>query len=105
MLIPLALVDEKAFEPGGYTRDSPLPASENSTWRWKLEGAAQVGVSAQGATLTAHHFAESRARLVHSEDPNAEYPPGHFIPFPLAVVEAQPQGETDVTINIEIAEP
>jgi len=105
MLIPLALVDEKAFEPGWYTRYSPLPASENSTWRWKLEGAAQVGVSAQGATLTAHHFAESRARLVHSEDPNAEYPPGHFIPFPLAVVEAQPQGETDVTINIEIAEP
>ena len=104
-LIPLALVDEKALQPGWYTRYSPLPASDGSTWGWKLDGAAQVWVSAQGATLTAHHFAESRAWLVHSEDPNAEYPPGHFVPFPLAVVEAQPQGETDVTINIEVAGP
>lgn len=104
-LIPLALVDEKAFQPGWYARYSPLPSPDGSAWGWALDGAAQVRVSAQGAALAARHFAESRAWLTHSEDPNAEYSPGHFTPFPLAVVEVQPRGETDVTITIEVTAP
>jgi hypothetical protein len=55
-------------------------------WEWTLESGPQVTVTSSG-TVTARAFTASRSYLSAVEDPNYEYPPGHFIPFPLALVE------------------
>lgn len=100
--IPLALLDERAHQPGWYARYSAPQPNDDSTWEWKLANAAQVRLTAQGATLSARHFAESVGWLGQPEDPNAEYSAGIFVPFPMALVEVQPLDSDSLTIMIEV---
>lgn len=58
-------------------------------WRqaggWGVAGGPLVSVQAEGS-VSRDSFLDSRARMGQVEDPNFEYPPGHFLPFPMAVV-------------------
>lgn len=54
-------------------------------WGWQLGTELQVTIVSSGA-ITAHPFTASRPFLSNPEDPNLDYPAGHYIPFPLAWV-------------------
>jgi hypothetical protein len=42
---------------------------------------------ATSSELLAHSFNATRDRMGRQENPNDEYPPGHYLPFPLVLLE------------------
>ncbi len=55
---------------------------------WGLENGLMVNIQFDG-DITFHAFNESLSLLSSPEDPNFGYPPGHFVPFPMAIVEME----------------
>ncbi len=97
--IPLALQPETRFSPGwGQLYDSSLHPDGIS---WQVGEEMQVNVSASDA-VSFTSFIDSASYLAGPEDPNFDYPPGHFMPFPLAIVEVAADGEGDLQIRVEI---
>jgi hypothetical protein len=47
-----------------------------------------VWVQAEGA-ISIQAFNEGLELLAKPEDPDYEYPPGHFIPFPMAILSVE----------------
>jgi hypothetical protein len=68
-------------------------------WEWAIDSGPDVTITTSGG-LTARTFTASLPYLSNPEDPNFNYPPGHFIPFPLALVEIHDQGNW--FINLEV---
>jgi hypothetical protein len=95
--IPVVLDPWKRFTPGWGDRFSE--SGTDQTWSWWLgnEPVVEVVTSAQ---LNASLFSDSRNHLDRVEDPNFPYPPGHYLPFPLAVVEVQAEEEFYVEITL-----
>jgi hypothetical protein len=79
--------------------DAYQEADSTVGWEWVLEPGPQVIITTSGS-LTSRVFNASRSYLSGSEDPNFEYPPGHFIPFPLALVEINGQDNFYIQIDI-----
>ncbi len=94
--IPLA-VDLQAFNfgPTEYT-GSLSPGS----WTWGLVNGIQVEVRAE-AELSAQSFTDSFPYLSQPEDPDRAYPGGHYLPFPLSVVNLQGSGKFSVQFIIK----
>ena len=66
---------------------------------WSLDPDMQISIKTTGE-ITANAFNASRTILSNPEDPNFDYPVGHFIPFPLMLVEVN--GRDHFTIDIEV---
>jgi hypothetical protein len=81
--IPLILDPWNRFLPGWSERYS-LSQTSNG-WLWKLDSGPGVEVRTD-AEMEIHYFAETRALMSTTEDPNRDYPAGHFLPFPLAIL-------------------
>lgn len=71
----------------------------SDSWEWILTSGPHVALSTS-ADLTVQAFTASQPYLDSPEDPNFEYPAGHYIPFPLALVEIT--GEKDFYIELSI---
>lgn len=84
--IPIALDPWERFTPSWGERYEESGSDQD--WVWRLEGGPQVEVRTSAA-LRAALFSDSRMQLRKVEDPNFPYPPGHYLPFSLAVIEAQ----------------
>jgi hypothetical protein len=89
LLIPLALEPQKRFLPGWANRYHSLASSD--FYMWGLDRAINLEIRTT-ATLYAKDFTQSRLLLSKPENPNLDYPPGHFLPFPLALVEVNGNG-------------
>lgn len=98
--LPLVLLDRDAHSPGWYGRFQSLEMTD-STVLWELSGGATVSISAQAARLSSRSFTESLAVLSAPENPDFSYPPGHFIPFPMAVIDIQSEGSFVVEIILQ----
>ena len=94
--IPLA-VDPQGFYSGPteYT-GSLVPGA----WTWGLVNGIQVVVHTD-AGLSAQSFTDSFSFLSQSEDPDRLYPAGHYLPFPLSVVNLQGSGNFNVQILVK----
>jgi hypothetical protein len=75
------------------------PAIAPGSWTWSLENGISVEVQS-GAKLSAEGFVSSFPFLSIPEDPNLDYPKGHYIPFPLSVVTLR--GEQHFTVRIGV---
>jgi hypothetical protein len=95
--ISLGIDPWSRFDPGWGARysESPGPGS----WAWGITPGPRVAIQTTGA-LTAQSFRASHPALSAPEDPNFDYPPGHYLPFPLALVEIS--GEGDISIALEV---
>ncbi len=51
-------------------------------------------------TLTLSAFNDTRQLMGRVENPNTEYPPGHYLPFPMALVEAGGDTESEFRITL-----
>jgi hypothetical protein len=96
--LPLLLDPWTRFSPawGGLYQSS---LSENG-WTWGLAGGQQVRVAAS-TELTPASFMDTQSLMGTLEDPNRDYPPGHFLPFPLALAELHGQAELWVEIVLQ----
>jgi hypothetical protein len=55
---------------------------------WGLEDEPMVRIQSEGP-ITMRAFNESLSLLATPEDPDFDYPPGHYIPFPMAIAEVE----------------
>jgi hypothetical protein len=79
--IPLALDAQAFFEGPSFYRADLAP----HTWKWSRENGGSVEVRSD-ANLSAQGFLSSYPFLSMPEDPNLDYPAGHYMPFPLSIV-------------------
>jgi hypothetical protein len=101
--LPLALDPWQRFEPGW----GKLYQGETieDAWFW---GIAQGLDQQQGLRLhmttsgrmQASAFNDTQARMGGVEDPNTEYPAGHYLPFPMAMAEITGRGEFWVELQV-----
>jgi hypothetical protein len=94
--IPLA-VDPQAFYFSPTEYQSALGPGG---WTWGLVNGIQVEVLTE-AVLSAQSFTDSFPILSQSEDPDRAYPGGHYLPFPLSVVNLQGSGNFSVQIRVK----
>jgi hypothetical protein len=80
---------------GDAYREDTIPTG----WEWSLEPGPRVSISTSG-TLTSQAFNASRSYLAEPENPNFDYPAGHYIPFPLALVEIN--GQENFYIQMDV---
>jgi hypothetical protein len=94
--IPLA-VDANAFYFG------PIRYSGNqtsTTWTWRQTNGGNVKVRTT-LPFSVQSFTDSLPYLSQPENPDLPYPSGHFLPFPLSVVEIQGSGNFTIQINVK----
>ncbi len=80
--VPLALAPRTRFSPGWGERYFVEDNSQG--WAWGIKSGPQVQIETSG-TMTTQTFVDDLPALSVPEDPNYDYPPGHFLPIPLAV--------------------
>ncbi|MFH2101979.1 MAG: hypothetical protein ABIJ39_01300 [Chloroflexota bacterium] len=92
----LALVLDPAiffFQPTRYTVQA-------APGEWSLHlGAGETLVIQTGGSIRADSFLDSPVPFRGPENPNRDYPPGHFLPFPLTLVEIQATGTLTVRLT------
>jgi hypothetical protein len=52
------------------------------------------------SSISAQMFTDSRGHLSIPEDPNFDYPKGHYLPFPMALLELESQGDFTVQFTL-----
>lgn len=87
VLLPLVF-DPPSFFFGGATYQGMLTANG---WRWGRTGGPQAEITAS-VPVAVHGFNASRPLLAAPEDPDLDYPTGHYYPFPLALTTLNGQG-------------
>jgi hypothetical protein len=95
--ISLGIDPWRRYSPGW--GDAYREAASSSGWEWGLDPGPQVVITSSG-TVTARAFTASRSYLSSAEDPNFDYPPGHYLPFPLALVEINGQGNFYIRLDV-----
>ena len=73
-------------------------------WSWQIEPGQEPGIRVHiqaSTSFSAHTFKGAQPFFAHPENPNLDYPPGHFLPFPTALIEIQPQGNFWIKISIK----
>jgi len=96
--IPLALDPWVRFSPGW--PDNYAEFSEGNTWSWSLVNGLRVNI--QGIQdAAAYTFLNSRSLMIAPENPNRDYGPGHFLPFPMALVKNGLMGNFSIEIEID----
>ena len=92
--LPLALDPWLRFSPGWAAGYQALPAQGGLVWQ---AGDVYLQVSVN-QPFTLATFADSLALFAATENPNLDYPPGHFLALPLAVVEMYPARGSDPAV-------
>ncbi len=95
--IPLVLDPWQRFSPGWGERylSTRLPDG----WTWQIANGPQLTIRSS-APIDLHPFNESLSELQIPEDPNYEYPAGHYLVFPLALAEIQAAQDFQVEIKL-----
>ena len=86
--IPLLVDPWTRFVPGWAERYMQENTPGGVTWG--LENGPKLRIQAKGS-IKMRAFNEALDLLAGSEDPDFEYPPGHSIPFPMAIAEVEVQ--------------
>jgi hypothetical protein len=81
--IPIIFEPERRFDPGWAQTFSLQPFPDGYSLDWMDTGRVTVTSSAD---LEIHSYHDSFTLASNPEDPDYDYPPGHFLPFPLARV-------------------
>jgi len=95
--IPLALDPWIRFKPGWAARYNGRQFTDG--WNWSVSSTISVKILTFGQ-ISLNAFTDTRDRMGMEEDPNFDYPPGHFLVFPVAVAKLQSQGNFSATIQI-----
>jgi hypothetical protein len=84
--IPLLVDPDTRFTPGWAGKY--VQAKTLGVVAWGLEDGPMVKILADGP-VEMRAFNESLSLLAGPEDPDFDYPPGHYVPFPMAVAEVE----------------
>ncbi len=96
--IPIILDPWERFQPGWGDRYT-LELMHHGA-RWSLAGGAVVEIMAD-TPVEANAFIDTRSRMGSPENPNYDYPQGHYLPFPLAIINVQAKPDLRITITLK----
>ena len=99
--IPLLVDPGTRFTPGWAQKYVKKNTSGGVAWGLvngpmvsiQLEG---VALSQSKGAITLRAFNESLSLLATPEDPDFEYPPGHYVPFPMAIADLKINSRTSI---------
>jgi hypothetical protein len=66
-------------------------------WQWGIVSGENVELRTQNEFI-GYAFTDTHEIMAYPEDPNYDYPPGHYLPFPMALVEIN----DDQNISVDI---
>jgi hypothetical protein len=91
--IPIALDPWSRFSPGWSDSYHCQSIQDGYLCRFTDKIAVEI---VSDASISAQLFTDSRGQLAVPEDPNYNYPVGHYLPFPVALLEIHSQGDFTV---------
>jgi hypothetical protein len=94
---PIALNPWMRFEKDW--ADAYQELSLKDGWGWQVDPNQSIHVYASNEIST-FHFNQSQEDLQRPENPNKDYPKGHFLPYPLALLEIPITNELDIHIEL-----
>jgi hypothetical protein len=74
-------------------------AETDHGWQWEIEHGPSIQVRTN-AQLIPSLFNQTRKMMATTENPNFEFPPSHFLPFPLALLTLDSPGDFFVEISL-----
>ncbi|MDO9348330.1 MAG: hypothetical protein Q7T47_03520 [Anaerolineales bacterium] len=95
--IPIAIDPWKRFHTG-WESEIRADLSPNG-WTWGLADGTRLEVRTE-APFSAQGITVSIPFLSQAENPNLDYPAGHFYPFPLSVMEIQANGDFTILLSL-----
>ena len=98
LYIPLAIDPQVLSQPGWEKLYYSQKSADSIIWG--LQGSTSIEIQSTG-TIIANNFTESLLLIKNPENPDLDYPPGHFLPFPIALIEVSGTGQFSVTIRIQ----
>ena len=97
-VIPLVVDPQSRFQPGW--ADLYHGRKTNNEFYWSLGKSLNITISSSGS-FKAGDFTESKPFILKPENPNIDYPPGHFLPIPLARIDIYGSGSVTTKIQID----
>jgi len=97
--IPVTLDPEGRYAPG-WAQTYPQAVLDANTWSWVSPGQSGIRISSDKARFTARSFLDSVQFMDQPENPDRAYPPGHYTPFPLAVLNVQADSSFELRLSI-----
>ena len=95
--IPLAIDPALRFIPGWGNQYTDNKLTQG--WLWGLKDGVQVQVLSSEEMLFSA-FSDSYEYMSQPEDPDFDFPSGHFLPFPMALIEISAAGEFTIEISM-----
>lgn len=94
--IPLAIAPDSRFYPdwGSRYQGNIFPGG----WSYGLVDGLQIRIRTS-AELSVRAFNDSLEYMGQPENPDFDYPSGHYLPFPLALAEIRAEGEFQIRID------
>jgi hypothetical protein len=86
--VPIALAANNFWSPGG-PHEYKITTMDEKTLSMEIESGPGLMVSFSSTQASNASFLHSSELLKASENPDQAYPPGHFLPFPLVIIEIQ----------------
>ncbi len=96
--LPLAVAPQARFASGWSSRIEKDAGSSRAILLGIL-GVATVQITSDANFETASYF-DSMRSMGTSENPDEDYPPGHYVPFPISILTIHPQGTIHMVIDI-----
>ncbi len=96
--LPLALDPWQQFNPG-WSKTYEAEAVPGG-WVWRLADGPSVLVRSQ-AEMQIDSFVDSGKFMGEPENPNRDYPPGHLLPFPMAVMQLSSSDPFTLTLRLQ----
>jgi hypothetical protein len=96
--LPLAIAPQARFTSGWSSLIDKEPGSARAV-TLGMRGTATVQVSSDNDFQASSYFASIRA-IGTIENPDEDYPPGHYVPFPLSVLTFHPTETRRVVIDV-----
>ncbi len=96
--IPIGLDPWRRFSPDWADQYQIQSSPQGWTWALGTDLAVEVTTS---ANLNASSFKDTRSIIRQPENPNDTYPSGHYLPFPLALLEISGEGSFSIDIKVK----
>jgi hypothetical protein len=92
------------FSPGWeqrYEAAEAAAAANLQEWAWGLQGGPQVRLAATAGSLSAQPFTITQAWMSSPENPDYQFPPGHYLPFPMAQAVVEGEGSFSIHLGLD----
>ncbi|MFC2054592.1 hypothetical protein ACFLV7_09925 [Chloroflexota bacterium] len=96
--IPLVIDPWNRFTSGW--SDHYFQETNPHTYIWQSPSGLRIRIHTSGG-LSSSAFIESRQFFSRPENPNQDYPPGHSLPFPMALVTIKDEGSFQTLIELD----